>query len=89
LFAGGSPLGTALVAPPGVPKDVAAALRRAFDAAMRDPALLADVKKSRVDIDPLPGEELQKVVAGTFDIRSDVLARAQQLSRQVSAASRP
>jgi tripartite-type tricarboxylate transporter receptor subunit TctC len=86
LFAGGSPLGTALVAPPGIPANVVTALRRAFDATMRDPALLAEVKKARVDIDPLTGEDLQKVVAGTFDVAPAVLTRAQALSRQISGA---
>ena len=82
LFAGGSPLGTALLAPPGVPDATVTALRRAFDAAMRDPALLAEVTKARVDIEPITGEELQRVVAETFNIRADVLARARKLSVQ-------
>ena len=68
LFAGGSPLGTALLAPPGVPEAIATALRRGFDATMRDPALLAEVKKAQADVEPLSGEELQKVVAGTFAV---------------------
>ena len=84
LFAGGAPLGTALVAPPGLPQPVATALRRGFDAAMRDPALLAEVAKARVDVEPLSGEKLQTVVADTFAIEPAVLARAQALSRQVS-----
>jgi tripartite-type tricarboxylate transporter receptor subunit TctC len=82
LFAGGAALGTALLAPPGVPAATTAALRQAFDATMRDPALLDEVRKSGVDIDPLPGAELQKVVDGTFDIRPDVLAMARKLSPQ-------
>jgi tripartite-type tricarboxylate transporter receptor subunit TctC len=89
LFAGGSPIGTSLVAPPGIPKHVVAALRRAFAATVRDPAFLADVKKSRVDTDPLSGEELQKVVAGTFAVEPAVLKRAQTLSRQMSKVSKP
>jgi tripartite-type tricarboxylate transporter receptor subunit TctC len=87
LFAGGSPLGTALLAPPGVPDAVTTALRRGFEAAMRDPALLDDVKNARVDIEPLPGERLQEVVADTFNIRQDVLARAQALSRQLTGGA--
>ncbi len=80
LFAGGAPLGTALLAPPGVPD--ATALRRAFDATLRDPALLAEAAKARVDIEPLTGEELHKVVADTFNVRAEVLARARKLSVQ-------
>jgi tripartite-type tricarboxylate transporter receptor subunit TctC len=82
LFAGGSSLGTALLAPPGVPATTTALLRQAFDATMRDPALLDEVRKSGVDIDPLPGAELQKVVGDTFDIRPDVLEMARKLSLQ-------
>jgi tripartite-type tricarboxylate transporter receptor subunit TctC len=82
LFAGGAALGTALLAPPGVPAAAAALLRKAFDDTMRDPALLEEVRKSGVDIDPLSGAELQKVVEGTFDIRPDVLERARKLSAQ-------
>ena len=89
LFAGGSPLGTALLAPPGVPDAMATTLRRGFDAAMRDPALLAEVRKAQADIDPLPGEELQKVVAGTFAVPPAVLERAQKLSLQIAGASKP
>jgi tripartite-type tricarboxylate transporter receptor subunit TctC len=82
LFAGGAALGTALLAPPGLPETIVAALRRAFDAAIRDPALIEDVRRSGVDIDPLSGTDLAEVVASTFVIRSDVLERARTLSPQ-------
>src|SRR3954469_8788230 len=84
LFAGGAALGTALLAPPGVPEATAAVLREAFDDTVRDPALLDEVRKSGVDIDPLSGAELQKVVDSTFDIRPDVLERARKLSAAVA-----
>jgi hypothetical protein len=82
LFAGGAALGTALLAPPGLPEATSVVLRKAFDAAMRDPALLDEVRKAGVDIDPLSGAELQKVVDSTFDIRPDVLEQARKLSVQ-------
>jgi tripartite-type tricarboxylate transporter receptor subunit TctC len=89
LFAGGAPLGTALLAPPGVSEATATALRRAFDAAVRDPALLEEVKKARVDIEPLTGEELHRVVERTFAIEPSILTRAQALSRQVMGGAKP
>ncbi len=89
LFAGGAPLGTALLAPPGLPDATATALRRAFDAAMRDPALLAEAKKAQVDVEPLAGEDFQKVVAGTFAVPPAVLERAQKLSLQIAGISKP
>src|SRR5262247_899032 len=80
LYAGGAALGTALTAPPGIASSTVAALRRAFDRTMQDPALLEEVGKSGVDIDPLAGAELQKVVDATFVIAPDVLDRARKLS---------
>jgi tripartite-type tricarboxylate transporter receptor subunit TctC len=82
LYAGGAALGTALLAPPGLPERMLALLRRAFDAAMRDPALIEEVGKSGADIDPLPGAELEKVVDATFRIAPDVLDRARKLGPQ-------
>jgi hypothetical protein len=46
-----------------------AALRRAFDDAMRDPELLAEARAINLEIDPLPGEELQRLV--TRMVRTD------------------
>lgn len=89
LFAGGAPLGTALLAPPDVPEAAANALRRAFDATMRDPALIAEAQKARAEIEPLAGDELHKVVAATFAVEPAVLARAQALSRQVMGGAKP
>jgi tripartite-type tricarboxylate transporter receptor subunit TctC len=82
LFAGGSALGTAVLAPPGLADATTAALRKAFDETMRDPALIEEVNKAGVDIEPLTGAELQKIVDGTFDIRPDVLEQARKLSPQ-------
>jgi tripartite-type tricarboxylate transporter receptor subunit TctC len=80
LYAGGAALGTALLAPPGLPARTVVLLRQAFDAAMRDPALIEEVGKSGVDIDPLSGAELEQVVAATFRIAPDVLERARALA---------
>ncbi len=56
-------IGRSLVAEPGIPPERAAALRTAFMATMRDPELLAEIKKRRLDLEPLSGEEVQKMVA--------------------------
>lgn len=54
--------GRPYVLPPGVPADRVAAYRKAFDETMKDPEFLADAKKLRLDINPLPGVEVQKIV---------------------------
>jgi tripartite-type tricarboxylate transporter receptor subunit TctC len=48
--------------PPEVPPARVAALRRAFDATMKDPAFLADAKAMKVDVEPMTGEEVQDLV---------------------------
>jgi len=82
LYAGGAALGTALAAPPGIASSTVAVLRRAFDRTMQDPALLEEVHRTGVDIDPLAGGELQEIVDRTFVIAPDVLEQARKLSPQ-------
>lgn len=61
LSAQGS-IGRALSAPPGVPEERIAALRKAFDATMADPKFRAAAKKRRMELAPLSGEEVEKMV---------------------------
>ena len=56
-------VGTAFFTTPGVPADRVSALRRAFDASMKDPELLADAQRINVGVSPLAGEDLQRLVA--------------------------
>jgi tripartite-type tricarboxylate transporter receptor subunit TctC len=51
---------------PGTPKDRVQLLRKAFAETLKDPDFLADAKKSRLDTDPLTGEEIEKIVAQLF-----------------------
>jgi tripartite-type tricarboxylate transporter receptor subunit TctC len=48
--------------PPNVPPERVAALRRAFDATMKDPAFIAEADKLKIDIDPLTGGELAALI---------------------------
>jgi tripartite-type tricarboxylate transporter receptor subunit TctC len=50
-------------APPGVPQDRVALLRRAFDATMKDPQFLAEAAKLNAEVDPLTGAQVQDIVA--------------------------
>ena len=58
--------GRPYVAPPDLPPERARALRGAFQATMRDPALLAEAKKMSFDIGPLSGEEMAGLIAGLY-----------------------
>jgi tripartite-type tricarboxylate transporter receptor subunit TctC len=61
--------------PPGVPAERVAALRRAFDAAMKDPALLAEAEQSKIEIEPLSGEEVADLVKQVSATPPEVVAR--------------
>jgi tripartite-type tricarboxylate transporter receptor subunit TctC len=80
LYASGSDIGRSIVAPPGVPAETVAVLRRAFMAAMSDAALLADVAKSGIDIDPLPGERLQEIVRQAVAVPPPAVELAKRFS---------
>ncbi len=66
-------------APPGVPPARMNALRRAFDATMKDPEFLAEAKKMLLDVEPTSGEATQAVVARLYATPSAVVERAKKL----------
>jgi len=66
------------VVPPGAPKDRVQLLRKAFMATMRDPEFQADAKKSKLDLDPIAGEEVQKMIAGMFKLPPPLVARLKE-----------
>jgi tripartite-type tricarboxylate transporter receptor subunit TctC len=48
--------------PPNVPAARVAALRRAFDATMKDPDYLAEADRLKIDVEPLSGEQVAALV---------------------------
>jgi hypothetical protein len=67
------------VMPPGTPKDRVQLLRSAFLAALKDSAFLAEAEKSKLDVDPITGEELEKIVAGLYKISPATLAKLKEV----------
>jgi tripartite-type tricarboxylate transporter receptor subunit TctC len=63
-----SEIGTSFFTTPGVPADRLEALRRAFDATMKDPDFLAEAERFRLTVGPMTGEEVQKMVAEVTDL---------------------
>jgi tripartite-type tricarboxylate transporter receptor subunit TctC len=61
--------------PPNVPPERVEALRRAFDATMRDPAYLAETEKLKIDIEPLTGEQVASLIAEVFATPAETVAR--------------
>jgi tripartite-type tricarboxylate transporter receptor subunit TctC len=80
LYASGGDIGRSLAAPPGLTAELVDLLRSSFMATMKDAALLQEAEKANVDLDPLDGVALQKIVDSTFDVSPDTLARAKELT---------
>jgi tripartite-type tricarboxylate transporter receptor subunit TctC len=61
--------------PPNVPADRVTAVRRAFDAAMKDKDFLADAEKLKIEVDPLSGEEVATLIGKLYNTPQDIVAR--------------
>ncbi|MGE5539347.1 MAG: Bug family tripartite tricarboxylate transporter substrate binding protein [Gemmatimonas sp.] len=64
---------------PDVPADRVKMLREAFMATMKDPELLAEADKAQIDISPLPGDEVQEIVASVLDTPAPVIERTKTI----------
>ncbi len=61
--------------PPGTPRDRVQILRKAFQETLRDPALLAEADKAKLDIEPITGEEHERMVEGLFKLEPALVAK--------------
>jgi hypothetical protein len=64
-----------------LPAERVAELRRGFMETMRDPAFLADVKKARLDLNPMSGEALQEAIGKMGNVPDALVARARQVAK--------
>lgn len=75
-------IGKFILTTPGVPPDRVAALRRAFDAMVIDPDFIADARQLRIELGPLSGEELQKVVQTVQDLPPELTEKIKTMYPQ-------
>jgi tripartite-type tricarboxylate transporter receptor subunit TctC len=74
-----------VLAPPDIPADRVQALRAAFVATANDPEFIQDAEKSRLEVSPTSGEEVERVIA---DIRRVSPELMQRLHAAISAPAR-
>jgi hypothetical protein len=79
LLSASTTIGRPLFTSPGVPEERVKALRAAFDATMKDPEFLADAQKRGFDINPVSGEEMQKIVVDIVSTPRSVADRLQSI----------
>jgi tripartite-type tricarboxylate transporter receptor subunit TctC len=78
LLGSASDIGRTVVAEPGIPPERADALRRAFMATMQDPEFVADIAKRHLTLEPLSGEEVQKMVAAFVATPKELVDQARR-----------
>jgi tripartite-type tricarboxylate transporter receptor subunit TctC len=74
-------MGRPYLAPPGVPADRAEALRKAFMATMQDPEFLAEAEKSQLEINPVAGTEVEKLVKDLYQTPKALADKAAEFIR--------
>jgi tripartite-type tricarboxylate transporter receptor subunit TctC len=79
LIFGQLEFGRPFVAPPGVPADRVAALRKAFNDTFKDAKFVAEIDKLKLDLDPRSGEEVQALVEKLFSAPPALVARAREV----------
>jgi len=71
--------GRPLVFPPGVPADRVKIIRDAFNKTIKDPALLAEAERRRLDIDPSTGEELDSLAKEVMTASPEIVEKVKKL----------
>jgi len=65
--------------PPQVPEARVRVLQKAFMSALKDPQLLAEAEKAKLEIDPIDGPAVEKMVNGLYGIEPAVVSRVKQI----------
>ncbi len=69
-------IGRPFIAPPGLDAETVAVLRKAFDDTMKDPVFLAEMEKANLEVNAIPGKDVQELIARLFKTPPAVLERA-------------
>ncbi len=65
-----------ILAPPGTPPQIVAALRKAFHETMKDPALTAEAEKAHIDLEEVEGDKIAKILDRAYAMPPDVIKAA-------------
>jgi tripartite-type tricarboxylate transporter receptor subunit TctC len=72
-------IGRPYLAPPGVPKDRVDALRQAFLDTLKDKEFLAEAERAQLEITPVTGPEVEKLVKEVYQTPPEIAAKAGQV----------
>jgi tripartite-type tricarboxylate transporter receptor subunit TctC len=72
-------LGRPFAAPPDIPADRLAILRKAFRETLTDKAFLDEAEKLKIEIDPVSAEEITQIIRDVVNASPAVVAKAKEL----------
>ena len=72
-------MGRPFMAPPDLPADRAAALRKAFLDTLRDPEFLAEADRPKLEITPVPAERIDALLQEMYAMPPDIVKKAAAL----------
>ena len=81
LIIAGQAIARPFFAPPRIPEDRKQALRAAFDATMQDPEFRAEAQRAKMDVNPMPGAEMEKFLADLYALPKELVQKAAQAIR--------
>jgi tripartite-type tricarboxylate transporter receptor subunit TctC len=82
-------IGRPVATTPGTPPERTAALRKAFDAMLNDPAFIADAEKQRLELRAMNGGALADLVRAVIETRADVREKVKLAIRPKDAKILP
>ena len=65
--------------PPATPKELVAMLRRAFVDTMKDGEFTGEMTKARLDVDPVSGQEVERIVNDAFKLDPALLGKLKDI----------
>jgi tripartite-type tricarboxylate transporter receptor subunit TctC len=65
--------------PPQVPEQRVRTLQKAFIDTLKDPQFLAEAEKARLEIDPIDGRGIEKMVQGLYEMEPAIVNRVKQV----------
>jgi hypothetical protein len=65
--------------PPGMAKDRLELLQRAFMRTFKDSDLIAEAKRSQLDVEPIDGPTITKTLSGLYDLKPATVTRLKDI----------
>lgn len=78
-------MGRPFLAPPKVPADRVAALRAAFDAMVRDPQVKSMAAKTKLEVEPISGKEIEDMLKQIYASPPEIVKAAAEATQRIGS----